>query len=1759
MKHLHNCYKSGWLFLTVLLVALAWSPNIQAQHFGSTQSLDTTEAVVDREALMNRFTEAELNSFTALSPRLLSSFTADELALISQIMDKTITELSAAEEQLMNRLNAIVASSADPSFFEGLQDEDIVWSEGFTEGIPESWTVTDDSGNGFTWVANEPGGSTPDFDGFAIADSDAAGLSAGQVATTMSTEAIDISGLDEISFIISHSYQHLGDQSGRIEWSLDNENWELLAEYTESTGFPGGIEESFNITDAVAGNDNLWFRFVFDDAGGWTWWWAIDAVTISSATDDNGEEPDPDPEEFITHVIDEVAYAGASFRNVTGDAFLSGELTAFDPDFAIIEQAGGTWSNDFAVILTDAPELSEESIVLQIGGATAFNSESILLDWVGGVGDAAVTDAVTLPEALDLDGLYVWVGNGWASPASVGVWSGTIDFIGAEGEFAPPLEFAELQVIHNAADPALAEVDVFINGDLFAADFPFRGATGYLTVDAGFTLDIGVAAPGETEPLLSFEFTGEGDEAYALIAQGVADPAAFAPNPDGIDTAAELLLVEGRRDAAESADDFEFYLHHGATDAPAVDIFVRELDATILSDVPYLASSDYFSVPADVYTIEVRPAGTETAAATFSADVNGLEGVSAGILASGFLDPSANQDGEAFALAVVLEDGTVVTLEPLQGPILTVTPGEIEFGDVAENFEVSTDVTFTNSGVANLAILDVEVEGSAFSIDFADATVLNPGASETYTATFSPDAIGEFTGEIIITSTDANSPTTVPLSGNGVAGSEVVFDPAEILATLATEQEDTFELTVSNEGAGELEFSFPDYMMERILDGNDRSMDAVRARMMTSVRSAFANTQEAIQANNERFAINHYLQTGELRQASDAAVIEAYHAQIASQSGAAAATPMSDGFLIEFDGFTGTGGDFLTVADGLSGELTAVNPDFVIDAAEGGTWANDFAVLFTTEPLETGAEVDPETVVFQAGGLTAYGPAGTRVAWGEGSSGTPGTAVTTPIAPPAPLDMSGVFVSIGHGWTPGGPSTWTGSVELVGVSAGADFITDVSPASGTVAPGGSEVVTLTLSSAGLIGGEYSGTLNALTNDPANEEVDIPAVLTVTGDPAIAFDPAALDFGPVFVGESATQTVTVSNPGSDLLVVDGFASSSDVFTVESEAFELPVGDTFEVTVTFTPDDSGEFTGDLSFDSNAISGETSVALSGEGADPGVLELDPESIAFDVTEGENGTFTFTLSNTGAAPFDYSIGGGFVAGESRVLSPEREATAVQTTEASQQRAAEGFDFNTVAPDHVRQTSYEAEFPFVNRSVFNDEVILTHSLSQVVEPLTGVRCGGGGTTAENSFMRTYTLTDFDIDGGFDVTAVQFGVESAIGPALPIEARIYLLEGDFVFANMTHIGTGAATIDGSQDLSVVTIPVEAEVPAGATIVVEAFVFDSDTSDLFPGANSEGETSPSYIASETCGIPEPTSYAEIGFPDAHLVLNVVGESGDGLFVFEPGAGTVAPNETVEVVVDAETAELEAGEYNAEIVVSTTSPATPTGVIPVTFEVIEEELFSEFVTFQVDMTAQAELGNFDPALGDEVYVRGSFNDWSVIEGDEMIDDGEMVFTIETEIFGEAGTVVEYKYYILAGDGRELPNGGWEEDSVGEGGTNNRLLELIGEDQVLPVVFFNNLPPTSINPDLETPVEFALNQNYPNPFNPTTNIEYALPEAAEVTLEVFNLQGQRVAVLVNGQQNAGTHTVTFDASRLASGMYLYRLQAGSFVQTQKMMLVK
>ncbi|MFW6348055.1 MAG: T9SS type A sorting domain-containing protein, partial [Cyclonatronaceae bacterium] len=224
--------------------------------------------------------------------------------------------------------------------------------------------------------------------------------------------------------------------------------------------------------------------------------------------------------------------------------------------------------------------------------------------------------------------------------------------------------------------------------------------------------------------------------------------------------------------------------------------------------------------------------------------------------------------------------------------------------------------------------------------------------------------------------------------------------------------------------------------------------------------------------------------------------------------------------------------------------------------------------------------------------------------------------------------------------------------------------------------------------------------------------------------------------------------------------------------------------------------------------------------------------------------------------------------------------------------------------------------------------------------------------------------------------------------------------------------------------------------------------------------------------------------------------------------------------------------------------------------------EEPDPAQEVIFAVDMSVQQLGGHFLPEVGDEIFIRGTFNDWGAEDELPMSSEEGDIYTLNLPVEGEPGSMQEYKFYIASGDDRPLPNDGWEGE-VGPGENGNRVLTLTEDDtQELPVVFFNNEEEhDTVVPVSGLPQKLALGQNYPNPFNPSTMISYELPESSHIRLRVFNMQGQEVARLAGGYQSAGVHRINFDASALASGVYMYRLEAtdAGVALSRKMTLIK
>jgi hypothetical protein len=111
----------------------------------------------------------------------------------------------------------------------------------------------------------------------------------------------------------------------------------------------------------------------------------------------------------------------------------------------------------------------------------------------------------------------------------------------------------------------------------------------------------------------------------------------------------------------------------------------------------------------------------------------------------------------------------------------------------------------------------------------------------------------------------------------------------------------------------------------------------------------------------------------------------------------------------------------------------------------------------------------------------------------------------------------------------------------------------------------------------------------------------------------------------------------------------------------------------------------------------------------------------------------------------------------------------------------------------------------------------------------------------------------------------------------------------------------------------------------------------------------------------------------------------------------------------------------------------------------------------------------------------------------------------------------------------------------------------------DGIIVSTLWSDVVTDVINAEISNPVEFKLSQNYPNPFNPSTTISYEISERSFVTLKIYDVLGNEIATLVNEEKPAGSYEIEFGGTGLQSGVYFYRLQAGSFIETKKMVLMK
>jgi hypothetical protein len=586
------------------------------------------------------------------------------------------------------------------------------------------------------------------------------------------------------------------------------------------------------------------------------------------------------------------------------------------------------------------------------------------------------------------------------------------------------------------------------------------------------------------------------------------------------------------------------------------------------------------------------------------------------------------------------------------------------------------------------------------------------------------------------------------------------------------------------------------------------------------------------------------------------------------------------------------------------------------------------------------------------------------------------------------------------------------------------FAISGSPDMGTVAPDSSVEVAIIINSALVDAGSYETVISLLTNEPYNEVIDHPVSINVIGAPVLTLSPDSLDFGLVGNGESLTREVNVINTGSAALEVLSVAVTEGNFAVADTGFVLEPDEVLPLSVTFSPDSVGSFTGTLTV--TIADTFKQVILSGTGALFPELWMASDSMHVIVGNGDSTTTTFSLWNNGEADLHWYI----QMEESKVSYPDHYYREIAKGVVDE-RIGEINISNSGGPDNFGYMWYDSE----DNSALYDWIDIS----------------GTGTVVTG-------LTDDNYVGPFD-----------IGFEFPFYENSY---SEFYIGSNGLIGFNTDYMNAITNYPIPTLSTPND--------IIAWFWD----DLYPDGTVYYEQFANYT------IVQFQDYGEYSFSGTDYRI------------------------TAQVIL-----------YN-------------NGSIKIQYQSIDEgfDLLSSTIGIEnIDGTDGLEVNFNAEYVQDNLAIM-------ISAGDNM----DMTFDMMSGIIapGEEGQVA---LTVKAMD-----------DAFGAHTAHFWLMSNDPDDSAHLMTVLVDIV-TSVNESSVLPQQYFLSQNYPNPFNPTTTIAYGIPVNGKLKIELYNVLGQKVRTLFDGNQNAGSYKLNVNIENLSSGAYFYRMEAGSFVQIRKMLILK
>jgi hypothetical protein len=1132
-------------------------------------------------------------------------------------------------------------------------------------------------------------------------------------------------------------------------------------------------------------------------------------------------------------------------------------------------------------------------------------------------------------------------------------------------------------------------------------------------------------------------------------------------------------------------------------------------------------------------------------------------------------------------------------------PDIAVTPDSLAFGSLFVGASRIDTVTVGNVGTDVLHVTNVLVTPAHFQ-EPVTAFDVAPGATRKLVVTFAPTAPGVFDGTLAVVSDDHDEPSvTVHLAGTGLVAPDIAVSPDHLSADLLAGEQADRPLTILNTGGSDLNFKLSSQSTAAASPAPGTPVaigDSLRGATRNStnphvgapvVQGMYTGTQLSFgistlgevmpfqyPVGNEHLARGSFLagytvayEVGGL----DRLAFSAYDNRLniapfsyqelensATRAVVEVVTHTGDGLLAIRRLFTFVKDQkYLTVESrlvNLSGaSMTRVvlkeDADWDADGQFPNTWDydRDRHMVHASVNHFVGIASEQAPDFMDINGWNDYTGRTTVVDFPTGPVlGFDGFEVLHfELGTLAPAETTEVKVAYGAG------NTLAELQAIMDVAVGNLPWLTLTPNQGTIPGGGQLVVNAHFSSAGLLGGVYPGTIQILSNDPDESPLGVPVSMHVIGAPRLVASRDSIAFGTLFAGQSRTDTLTLSNPGTDLLSVTSVTVSPAAFTADVTPFTLAPGAHRTLVVGYAPSAVGVSTGALTFASNDPSHPSlAVVLTGTALAPPIAGIAPDSLHFEVTQGGHQQATLTLSNTGGSDLTFSIATSGAAALPAALTVVPEAIRTSKTLPSAPRTTARVVPRKSAIEAPASGSLGAVLVIADGGTEVDvDSLLTsagYSVTQVTDDsiwdgtnpspsgfkLVVLLDGPGVTTGMPAGGQT-ALKNFVAAGGGLISTEWLAYEVANGNYTLMQELIPLTWREFAEGVFTWgvVHAHPVTAGVSPVFNVSTTADLGTANSGTVLVTSSTGDPMVITKSFGGGNTvHFACAGNYFGHRPFTVPDMQ----------RLFLNAANWlTGANLLTVAPSSGSIPASGSLELTVSDDPGALPPGTYHNSVIVATNDPVTPILTVPVTVVVV---------------------GAAAVALSPDSLASGSlFVGKAGVDSVQVSNTGSLVLHVTSVAASAPFSVPTAGFDLAAGASRRLPVTfaptaagpfrGQLTVNSNAAGKPTASITLVG------------IGVGTASADLaQPPLSLALYGLVPNPPVRELMVSFTLPDDQPATVDLLDLAGRRLREVAVGSSGPGRHSISLGSvGSFESGVYLVRLRHGGRSIVKKCVLTK